>query len=134
MQPLTLSDKSHLPQGLIIALPIHHITHDPTIWPNPNAFDGFRFYRNRIADPAKDAEYQFAALGANNLGFGYGRFACPGRVFAAAQLKLLLGLLLVDFDFCFADDREEGVRPENVYVDDMVLPDRSVKVLCKRRM
>ncbi len=133
MQPLTLSDESHLSRGLIIALPVHHITHDPAIWPDPYAFDGFRFYHKRLAEPAKEADHQFAALGANNLGFGYGRLACPGRVFAAAQLKLLLGLLLLEFNFCFTNDRGEGSRPENLYLDDMILPDRSVKVLCTKR-
>lgn len=113
-------------------MPIHHITHDPSIWPDPDHFDGFRFYKKRLANPDKDAEYQFAALGANSLGFGYGRFACPGRVFAAAQLKLVLGLLIGEYEFCFPMEKE-GSRPENLYLDDMILPDRGVEVLCKKR-
>ena len=113
-------------------MPIHHITHDSSIWPDPDHFDGFRFYKKRLANPDKDAEYPFAALGANSLGFGYGRFACPGRVFAAAQLKLVLGLLISEYEFCFPMEKE-GSRPENLYLDDMVLPDREVEVLCKKR-
>lgn len=114
-------------------MPIHHITHDPTNWPNPDHFDGLRFYHKRVDDPESEAQYQFAALGADSLGFGYGRFACPGRVFAAAQLKLVLGLLITEYDMSFPEEKQ-GLRPQNLYVDDMVLPDRSVEVLCRKRV
>ena len=132
MAPLTLSDGAQLPQGFIITVPIHHVTHDPANWPNPDVFDDFRFYDKRRANPATEAEHQFAALSPKTLGFGYGRYACPGRVFAAAQLKLLLGLLINGFDFSFPEGTEGG-RPGNIYMDDLVLPDPGVKVLCSRR-
>lgn len=133
LQPLTLSDGIRLPRGIIVTLPVHNITHDPANWPEPDTFDGFRFYEKRLAEPNREAEYQFAALGANSLGFGYGRFACPGRVFAAAQLKLLLGLLLLEYDFCFENETNKLRRPENIFMDDMVLPNRGIQVLCKKR-
>ncbi|MCJ1250222.1 hypothetical protein MMC30_007448 [Trapelia coarctata] len=128
MAPLELSDGTRLPQGLIITVPIHHITHDPANWPQPDKFDGFRFYEKRRSKPEREAEHQFAAVSAKSLGFGYGRFACPGRVFAAAQLKLVLGLLISEYDFAFPETAK-GVRPGNIYMDDMVLPDRSVQTL-----
>lgn len=133
LRPLTLSDGTRLPRGIILTLPVHNITHDPANWPEPDSFDGFRFFEKRLAEPTKEAEYQFAALSANSLGFGYGRFACPGRVFATTQLKLLLGLLLSEYDFCFEDETNKLRRPENLFVDDMVLPNPGIQVLCKKR-
>lgn len=32
------------------------------------------------------------------MGFGYGRHACPGRFFAANEIKLILARLLLDYD------------------------------------
>ena len=132
MQPLTLSDGARLPRGAILNVPVHQVTHDPEVWADPENFDGFRFFKLRSLNQSRDAEFQFAALNINSLGFGYGRFACPGRLVAAAQLKLMLGLLIMDYSFSFAEGKE-AKRPENVYMADMVLPDRSVKLICRKR-
>ena len=132
MQPLTLSDGTRLPRGAILNVPVHQVTHDPSVWVDPEHFDGFRFFNLRKSNPPRDAEFQFAALNTNSLGFGYGRFACPGRIFAAAQLKLMLGLLIMDYNFSFASDGEVK-RPKNAYMADMVLPDRGIKLICQKR-
>lgn len=112
---------------------MHHITHDAGNWEEPDRFLGFRFFEKRLAEPNVEAQYQFAALGKNSLAFGYGRFACPGRVFAAAQLKLLLALLLLQYDFCFEEEVNKRRRPDNIFMHDMVLPDSTVKVLFRKR-
>jgi cytochrome P450 len=101
-------------------MPVHHTTHDPSIWPDPDHFKGFRFYEKRLRNSKEDAEYQIAFLGANSLGFSYGRFACLRRLFAAAQLKLMLGLLISEYHFCFPKEP----MPEILYVDDMILLER----------
>ena len=132
MQPLTLSDGTSLPRGAIVCVPVHQVTHDPNIWIDPERFDGFRFFKLRNANVSRDAEFQFAAVNTNSLGFGYGRFACPGRVFAAAQLKLMLGLLIMNYDFEFQGAHRQK-RPDNLYVADMVLPDPGVTLVCRKK-
>jgi cytochrome P450 len=72
----------------------------------------------------------FSSTSPDDLTFGYGVHACPGRFFATAELKLILVELLTKYDFRF----EEGVvgRPENQFLDFMILPP-AVKVLFRRR-
>ena len=33
-----------------------------------------------------------------NMSFGFGRHACPGRFFAANEMKLIMARLLLDYD------------------------------------
>lgn len=41
------------------------------------------------------------------LAFGYGRQACPGRFFAAHEVKLVICHLLLKYDWRLADGAEE---------------------------
>ena len=99
--PVALPNNQILPPGGILAAPIYHIAQDPTIWPDPKAFQALRFYEYRMASMkeknADDFQQQFASPDNRIMGFGFGRYACPGRVFAATQLKLVLGLIVRNF-------------------------------------
>ena len=49
------------------------------------------------------ARNQFVTTNEQNLGFGYGRHACPGKFFAANEVKMILARLLVTYDVQNAD-------------------------------
>ena len=66
-------------------------------------FDPLRFYRLRTQ--AKDeglvekaANNQFVSVNQSSLTFGYGIHACPGRFFAANEIKMILAHALLRYD------------------------------------
>lgn len=110
------------------------VLHDPDLFPggDPSIFDPFRWVRLREdpAHPENANRYQFAATDCQNLHFGHGRLACPGRFFASQQIKLILGHLLLQFDFRFLEGQ---VRPVNMCSDENVYPDPTARILIRRR-
>lgn len=88
---LTMPDGVLIPKNSIISTPIYHMAHDQALWSDEGTFEPMRFY-----DQGHESRFATPQMGV--LGFGYGRFACPGRVFAAAQLKLIIGLLLLRYE------------------------------------
>ncbi|KAI0468475.1 cytochrome P450 [Xylaria cf. heliscus] len=63
----------------------------------PDKFDGYRFLKMR-SDPGKEHLAQFVTTGVDSLGFGHGTHACPGRFFAANEVKVALCHLLLKYD------------------------------------
>ncbi|WYZ44784.1 hypothetical protein EsH8_VIII_000100 [Colletotrichum jinshuiense] len=72
--------------------------HDPDIYPNPETFDGYRFFRMR-GDPSLDSQAHIVSTSPAHLGFGHGKHACPGRFFAANELKVALAHLIMKYDW-----------------------------------
>lgn len=123
LKPITLSNGQVLPVGVTIEIPAYGITRDEETFPNADKFDGLRFYKLRqmgetfnkpIADSEKSStsiesatHNQFVSVTQNSLTFGYGRHACPGRFFAANEIKLILSRLLLEWDIKNAGDSQE---------------------------
>ncbi|WEW54698.1 heme-binding oxidoreductase [Emydomyces testavorans] len=126
---LTLSDGTRLPKGTHFGMPSYSILHDPAIIKNPEAFDGFRYKKIR-EDPEESNKHQYATTDSNNLHFGHGRYACPGRFFASHVVKMILGHLILDFDFKFPEGKG---RPRNLNMDENIYPDPSATLLMRRR-
>lgn len=126
--PITLSDGKILTPGTHICLASYEISKDPKIIPN-QGFDGFRYYRLR-KNPEEDKKLQYSMTDKNHLHFGQGRFACPGRFFAANELKMILGELNLDYDFKFPEGK---TRPLTFNADEYLYPDPSARLLMRRR-
>lgn len=108
--------------------PTYEFTHDPDVYPEPDAFDPWRFYRMREAgDPTK---FHFATVSNDSTNFGAGFHACPGRFFVAHELKIILVELLMQYDIKFADGID---RPRDVYHDFFVIPNTDTELLIKRK-
>ncbi|OAA59711.1 Cytochrome P450 [Niveomyces insectorum RCEF 264] len=105
LKPITLSNGQHLPAGVTIEVPAVAVSSDPTIYPDPLTFDGLRYCGPRKADgnPAAAAHNQFVSVGPTDLVFGFGRHACPGRFFAANQIKMILAHALLRYDVQLED-------------------------------
>lgn len=99
LKGITLSNGQYIPPGVIIEVPSQAIYSDPTQYPDSETFDGFRHYKLRHGGTATDhARNQFVTTNESNLGFGYGRHACPGRFFAANEIKMILARLILNYD------------------------------------
>ncbi|KAL9006855.1 MAG: hypothetical protein Q9188_000386 [Gyalolechia gomerana] len=48
LQPITLSDGTHLPRGTFIPIPSASTLYGPSTVPDPHTFDAFRNYRKRL--------------------------------------------------------------------------------------
>ncbi|GME35460.1 cytochrome p450 monooxygenase [Neofusicoccum parvum] len=128
--PITLSDGTQLPVGAHLTVASDATSHDPDIIPSPDRFDPFRWARLRQSDPSSAHKHQFATTDVNSLHFGHGRHACPGRFFAAAEIKMLLAQLLLDYDFKYPQGQG---RPINLSADDWLFPDPNARLLIRRR-
>ncbi|OAA57981.1 ent-kaurene oxidase [Niveomyces insectorum RCEF 264] len=104
LKALTLQDGTHIPAGCLIEAANKAVLMDPQLYPDPETFDPYRFVRLRTTDAPdplqfKNREqYQFVSVTKENMSFGFGRHACPGRFFAANEIKLILAQLLLNYD------------------------------------
>ncbi|KAK5132880.1 hypothetical protein LTR08_008400 [Meristemomyces frigidus] len=68
-------------------------------------FYPFRFSEQRDA-PGEEGLHQFTQTGRENINFGHGPDACPGRWFASAELKAIMVELIMRYDFALGPNGE----------------------------
>jgi cytochrome P450 len=99
---------------------------DPDFYLSPNEFNAFRFSEameqqsqsETESDPqpgnsfkqSAQASLSLVTLTDNFLPFGAGRHACPGRFFAANELKLLIAHLVDNYDIEKLEERPKGIN------------------------
>ncbi|TFY69205.1 hypothetical protein EVJ58_g555 [Rhodofomes roseus] len=111
MKDYTFSDGTFVPEGTFVAMASKATHTDETIYPRANEFDPFRFSEMRENDNNTEemtSKYGMVTLGTNHVPFGHGKHACPGRFFAAVELKAMLAHLLITYD---VRPEKEGVQP-----------------------
>ena len=103
-----------------VTLPNGHILHkgdrcaadtglmiDPTVYKDPECFNPYRFAEMRSSQGQNRAH--LVSTSPEHLGFGHGQHACPGRFFAANEVKILLCHLLIKYDW----QLEPGYKPHS---------------------
>lgn len=118
LKPFTLSSGQVIPAGVVIEVPAEALTRDPEIFPDPDTFQPWRFYNLRSelktdGEAEKAAQHQFASIGQTVLTFGYGRHACPGRFFAANEIKMIIANTLMEYEVKMPEGME-GKRYPNI--------------------
>lgn len=94
------------------------LDYDPS-QPPLNVFYPFRHSQIRALSGQENA-HQFTQTGPDNINFGHGPMACPGRFFAGAEVKCIMIEILRRYDVSLGPDGEgEGgpnglKRPINV--------------------
>lgn len=126
---VTTPEGLHLPAGTHLCVIISTRQQDFDVWDRADVFVPFRFV-NSSEEPVAVAEKPRHAVHVTEdfLSFGYGQHACPGRFFAVQAMKVLLSLLLVNYDF---EPWQE--RPKNLEIGEAILPSEKTTVKIRRR-
>ncbi|KAI8990629.1 cytochrome P450 [Trametes punicea] len=129
LKDVRLHDGTLIPRGSILLVAADATHHDDSIYADADVFDPFRFSRMREQD-GEALKYQFVNTSLDYISFGHGKHACPGRFFAANELKSLLAYIILNYDMKLSGD---GSRPKNVYWAMTVIPALNGKILFKKR-
>ncbi|CAN8100048.1 unnamed protein product [Discula destructiva] len=129
-ETVVFKDGTTIPEGTRLAFPMYDHHMDSSVHPEADKFDPLRSYRKRHQSPDQMHLFQAGQTSPNNLSFGYGNQACTGRQFAVAEIKLILGRLLHDYEFKLPDGKE---RPKIQYINENVFTDQSATVMMRKR-
>ncbi|RFU77513.1 ent-kaurene oxidase [Trichoderma arundinaceum] len=121
----------HIPKGASICVPSYAVLQDSSIYEDAQTFKPFRFAEARNEeglDYVQRARKAFATTSTDYLVFGHGRNACPGRFFAANELKLILAYLVMNYDI-----EQLSTRPRNMWLGLNRIPSFRATIRIKRR-
>ncbi|KXS21615.1 cytochrome P450 [Gonapodya prolifera JEL478] len=117
---------------------------DETLYPEPEKFDPYRFYKK--ADPGASAagdnsEWTFAdsydTKGAKSsyLPFGAGRHRCIGEGFAYLQIKMIMSTIIRNFKFELPVDpvTKKRIFPDRDFTSLVVMPTKPTDIVYTRR-
>ncbi|CAO2604688.1 Cytochrome P450 4F6 [Lemmus lemmus] len=100
-QDIVLPDGRVIPKGVTCLISIFGVHHNPSVWPDPEVYNPFRFDPETTKDRSPLAFIPFSA-GARN---------CIGQTFAMNEMKVALALTLLRFRL-LPDDKEPRRQPE----------------------
>ncbi|VDB84335.1 unnamed protein product [Peniophora sp. CBMAI 1063] len=101
MKPFTFSNGVKVPAGYQITSASEMLQHDPAHHGEHAAtFDPWRWATIR-ENESQALKHQMVATAPTLLHFGHGKHACPGRFFAANELKAMLAHLVLEYDVRF---------------------------------
>ncbi|KAF1949864.1 cytochrome P450 [Byssothecium circinans] len=128
LKPIRLSNGFTIPENTHICAASDARSRDPALYSAPTEFQPLRFYQT---DAEIDSAKLFSSVAAGDSWFGFGRQACSGRWYASAQIKLVLCLLLLNYEIKFPVGQKE--RPRNWVKDEKTGPDMEQIILVKKR-
>ncbi|PVH96441.1 cytochrome P450 [Periconia macrospinosa] len=116
--PVVLSDGTVIPKGSTLMV-MNDWAHSSEHFPNAETFDMRRFTKLRER-PGEQNQHQFSSPSAEQMGWGFGTHACPGRFFASNEIKIALCILLLDYEFEYVpgDDPPQDIKHEIVRLSD----------------
>ncbi|KAI8213654.1 hypothetical protein K4K52_004029 [Colletotrichum sp. SAR 10_76] len=99
VEDFRLANGMLIPQGTLLGVGPTHMW-DNSFYEDGEKFDGLRFHRMRQNPELKQQSY-LVSTSPNQLGFGHGSHACPGRFFAANEVKIILCHFLLKYEWRF---------------------------------
>ncbi|KAJ5360899.1 hypothetical protein N7517_010090 [Penicillium concentricum] len=124
---MNLSDGLRITRGTTLMVSSHSMW-DAEIYPDPRQYDGYRFHKLRQTS-GQEGQHQLVSSTPNHMGFGYGKHACPGRFFAAAQIKAALCNILLKYDIEYRGGQSPGVWSQGIHL----YPDPTSRIHVRRR-
>ncbi|KAK7524575.1 cytochrome P450 [Phyllosticta citriasiana] len=143
LQPIPLSNGTTLPAGTHIACPSGAVGTDPSMHADPLSFRLDRFLKTSsgTAPPADAAastttRNALTASTKHSLHFGFGRHSCPGRFFAAMEIKLVFAFLVQGWDVALGEKGQASreLRPAEREKGDSITSDSSALLYVRRRV
>ena len=131
-QDHTFRDGLYIPAGTEVHSSSYAIATDPDVHASPMTFDPQRFLKLRQQNPSSGKRYQFGTVTAENLAFGIGTQACPGRFVAANAIKLIFAKLLMGWEVKWGNE-EPVKRPEHKYTRSTLVAPLKYRMLVKRK-
>ncbi|OGE47195.1 hypothetical protein PENARI_c056G12104 [Penicillium arizonense] len=126
-EPVTLSDGTFIPKGAFTMVGLDML-YDSKIFNAPHQFKGSRFLEMR-QQSGQDTRWRFVTTSPEHLAFGHGNHACPGRFFAASEIKVILVYLLMNYDWKLTS---EG-RPNDLAFGQETETNPTAKAMIKKR-
>jgi len=135
LKPFTLPSGQRIPAGAVIIVPASGINQDDSVYPNADNFDPLRFYNLRGSGSGVDsatatARNQMVSVNTEHLTFGFGKHACPGRFFAANEIKMIMANILMNYDVGLVGDATE--RYPNLVFASQHIPDPTKSLRFRR--
>ncbi|KAH9942848.1 cytochrome P450 [Amylocystis lapponica] len=128
LQDITLSNGICIPAGTFVAADAIGAHHSGEKYADPREFDPFRF--SSLRDGSEGSRVQYVNASVDYIPFGIGAHACPGRFFAASELKTILAHIVLEYDVKLEC---EGEQPSNVWLGKTIAPAKDATVLFRRR-
>ncbi|KAI0202920.1 cytochrome P450, partial [Astrocystis sublimbata] len=137
---ITLPDGAHIPYGTKVGVSGYSIHRDEGNYVHAARYDAFRFVRGQQqagkggeGDKNKEKDKEKKPQGLINtsekfMGFSYGSHACPGRFFAANQLKIALGHIALLYEI-----EVIPTKPENKWFFGHIAPPLTETIRVRRR-
>jgi len=104
MEDVTLPDGTLLPKNSDILVSSHPMW-DEEVFPEPEKYDAHRFVEIR-KQTGQDHKAQLTTTENHFLAFGRGKHECPGRFFAANEVKIAMAYTLMNYDVRLKGDEK----------------------------
>lgn len=119
-----LANNVRVKKGSKIAISSHRMW-SPETYERPDEFDAYRYVRLR-AEASWATKSRFVTTSKEHTAFGHGKHGCPGRFFAAMEVKVALVHLLARYDMKL--EKSEAATPKAKGFSMFVNPDARVIV------
>ncbi|KAK8087840.1 P450 monooxygenase [Apiospora hydei] len=99
---VTLPGGSHIPRGTKVGISGWSVHHDNDIYSKATTYDAFRFAKGSASGKSdgnvNNKPQALINTSDHFMGFSHGSHACPGRFFAANQMKIALGHIALRYE------------------------------------
>ncbi|KAL9059674.1 MAG: hypothetical protein Q9206_001377 [Seirophora lacunosa] len=102
LSPFTSSDGTHVPANNWIVVPQQRMMKDPTLYRDPETFDGFRFVMR--GDDSTASESRLSHPSWRFPFWGSVKQACPARFYVTDMTKMIISHFLMKYDMRLANE------------------------------
>ncbi|KAF9453725.1 cytochrome P450 [Macrolepiota fuliginosa MF-IS2] len=128
----TLSDGTTIPAGTYVGVATDAMGKSEKGFKDPLTFKGFRFVGATPENEGSDfVRNQMVGLNSDQIIFGHGRHACPGRFLAVSEIKTIFAHILIEYDVQLENGSME--RPPNINIETGTIPNLKAKLMFRKR-